>query len=129
MSVKSIGKVGSLPESLATTPAVVATNLLPTAGGTLPLSLSQLALREAMQGIQSALSSRFPGSAFSHQQRFHDHHGRNVVLKNNGQTAQRTASYNQVVILVLKLQNVNQHLMRWMVNIYSRRAWYILKIH
>jgi hypothetical protein len=99
VSVKSIGKVGSLPESLATTPAVVAINSLPTAGGTLPLSLSQLALREAMQGIQSALSSRF-GSAFSHQQRFHDHHGRNVVLKNNGQTAQRTASYNQVLLFL-----------------------------
>ncbi|EFX70477.1 hypothetical protein DAPPUDRAFT_257054 [Daphnia pulex] len=94
VSVKSIGKLGSLPESLATTPDVLATNSLPTAGGALPLSLSQLALREAMQGIQSALSSRF-GSAFSHQQRFH---GRNVVLKNNGQTAQRTASYNQGLI-------------------------------
>ena len=76
---------------------------------TLPLSLSQLALREAVQGIQSALSSRF-GDAFTqqqqqqqqtgqqqHQQRFHEHHGRNVVLI-NGQTAQRTASYNQGLV-------------------------------
>lgn len=96
MSVKSIGKVGSLPESLATTPAAAATSSVPAATGTLPLSLSQLALREAMQGIQSAFSSRF-GIAFSQQQRFHDHHGRNIVFKNNGQTAQRTASYNQVL--------------------------------
>lgn len=98
MSVKSTGKTGSLPESLATTPAVALSGnpVPPSSTGTLPLSLSQLALREAMQGIQSALSSRF-GNAFSHQQRFHDHHGRNVILKNSAQTAQRTASYNQVL--------------------------------
>ena len=93
-----------MPESLATTPAAIQATLpLPTNNVTLPLSLSQLALREAMQGIQSALSSRF-GSAFCHQQRFHDHHGRNVILKNNGQTAQRTASYNQVVSTKLHAQ-------------------------
>jgi len=69
----------------------------------LPLSLSQLALREAVQGIQSALSSRF-GDTFTQQQqtgqqqqRFHEHHGRNVVLL-NGLTAQRTASYNQGLV-------------------------------
>lgn len=93
--MKSIGIIGSLPESLVTTPAAMAASLVPGATGTLPLSLSQLALREAMQGIQSALSSRF-GNAFSQQQRFHDYHGRNIALKNNGQTAQRTTSYNQV---------------------------------
>lgn len=97
MAVKSIGKVASAPESLATTPAAIPVTSAPSIGATLPLSLSQLALREAMQGIQSALSSRF-GNAFSHQPRFHDHHGRNVILKNNAQTAQRTASYNQVLI-------------------------------
>ena len=94
MSVKSVRKNGSLAESLAVTPA---TNPVVPSNGSLPLSLSQLALREAMQGIQSALSSRF-GNAFSHQQRFHDHHGRNIVLKNNSQSAFRTASYNQVLV-------------------------------
>jgi len=61
---------------------------------TIPLSLSQLALREAMQGISAALSSRF-GTAFS--SRFHDNHGRNVALRNHGQSAYRAASYNQVI--------------------------------
>ena len=73
--------------------------ITPVAAGTsLPLSLSQLALREAVQGIQSALTSRF-GGTFTHQhQRFHEHHGRNVALLLNGLTAQRTASYNQGLV-------------------------------
>ena len=117
VSVKSIGRARSIPESLASTPAPFAAStnseIAPSSSG-LPLSLSQLALREAVQGIQSALSSRF-GAAFNalqqnhneqqqqrmQQQRFHDHHGRNVSLKNNGQTAQRTASYNQVNVWLL----------------------------
>jgi len=65
---------------------------------TIPLSLSQLALREAMQGISAALSSRF-GAAFSGG-RFHDHHGRNVALRHQGQSAVRTASYNQVLFSI-----------------------------
>lgn len=97
--MKSLAIVApAIPESTVTSPAQTATQ--PSAG--LPLSLSQLALREAVQGIQSALSSRF-GAAFNaqqqlQQQRFHDHHGRNVLLKDNGLTAQRTDSYNQGLV-------------------------------
>lgn len=94
ISVKSSSKMTSAPESLTTSPTTA--NNPPTC---LPMSLSQLAMREALQGIQSALSTRF-ANAFHPQQRFHPHHGRNVVLKNNGQTAQRTASYNQVIYLL-----------------------------
>ena len=83
--------LGSTSDSLLSPVAVapVGSSL----ASTLPLSLSQLALREAIQGINAALSSRF-GGAFSN--RFHENHGRNIVMRNNGQTALRTASYNQV---------------------------------
>lgn len=91
INVKSSSRTSSPPESLTASPVGVNNAALTS----LPMSLSQLAMREALQGIQSALSTRF-GNAFNHQQRFHPYHGRNVVLKNNGQTAQRTASYNQV---------------------------------
>ena len=94
VSIKSMGRalLESTAESLIS-PTAVVPSVGSSLAATLPLSLSQLALREAMQGINAALNSRFRG-AFSN--RFHENHGRNIVLRNNGQAALRTASYNQV---------------------------------
>jgi len=95
VSIISTGR--ALIESAAdplVSPTAVAPSVASSSVATLPLSLSQLALREAMQGINAALNSRFRG-AFSN--RFHENHGRNIVMRNNGQTVVRTASYNQVM--------------------------------